>query len=150
MESIFGAKFKINGHRTGCVRYVGGYRVLFERCFAENTLEKIEKIDWEDVTVEQMQEGEPPCILPAGYTFTVKDLRYIREYDCFEATLEAGRQCWGDVTPYQAQIAELNAAAAAQAAQLAEKDAQLAQKDGEIAAMEDAGTAARILLGEAE
>lgn len=157
-EGQFGANYKINGHRiSGVSRYGQEYRILFERYFEENTLEEIEKIDWEHVTVEQLRGNYPAIGLPEGYTFVVKDLTYIKAYDSFEITLEADKQYWGDVTPYQAQIAELTAASEAKDSELSEKNAliaekaqQIAQKDSKIAEMADAEQAAKILLGEAD
>ena len=85
---------------------------LFERCFEENTLEEIEKIDWSHVTVKTLDANYPPCSLPEGYSFVVKDIQYIKCYDSFEVTIEVDKQYWGDVTPYQAQIDGLTASAA--------------------------------------
>ncbi len=133
-QGSFGAKYKINGHRTGGVQSRGKeYRILFERCFSENSLEEIEQIDWAHVTVEQLAENYPACSLPEGYGFTVKNIAYIRDYDSFEVTLEAGKQYWGDVTPYQAQIESLSAAVTAQSAQLASKDAAITDLSAQLA-----------------
>ena len=134
-EGQFGANYKINGHRiSGVSRYGQEYRILFERYFEENTLEEIEKIDWEHVTVEQLRENYPAIGLPEGYTFVVKDLTYIKAYDSFEITLEADKQYWGDVTPYQAQVEELTASIEGKTAELAAKDEQLAKKEEALAA----------------
>lgn len=134
-EGQFGANYKINGHRiSGVSRYGQEYRILFERYFEENTLEEIEKIDWEHVTVEQLRENYPAIGLPEGYTFVVKDLTYIKAYDSFEITLEADKQCWGDVTPYQARVEELTASIEGKTAELAAKDEQIAKKDEALAA----------------
>lgn len=134
-EGQFGANYKINGHRiSGVSRYGQEYRILFERYFEENTLEEIEKIDWEHVTVEQLRENYPAIGLPEGYTFVVKDLTYIKAYDSFEITLEADKQYWGDVTPYQARVEELTASIEGKTAELAAKDEQLAKKDEALAA----------------
>lgn len=131
-QGRFGANYSVNGHRTSGERRVDfnkGYSFLFERCFEENTLEEIEKIDWSHVTVKTLDANYPPCSLPD----------------------------WGDVTPYQAQIAELTAASEAKDSELSEKNAliaektqQIAQKDSKIAEMADAEQAAKILLGEAD
>ena len=136
--SYYGIKWRINGHRVGyCHRFGDVYHVVFERCFEENALESVENIDWTNVEVKEVRPGEDACILPVGYTFAVQD--------------------WGDVTPYQAQIAELAAASEAKDNELSEKNAliaekeqQIAQKDSKIAEMADAEQAAKILLGEAE
>lgn len=136
-QGRFGANYSVNGHRTSGERRVDfnkGYSFLFERCFEENTLEEIEKIDWSHVTVKTLDANYPPCGLPEGYSFVVKDIQYIKCYDSFEVTIEVDKQYWGDVTPYQAQIDELTASAEEKDSQLAEKDEQLAKKDEALAA----------------
>lgn len=156
--SHYGIKWRINGHRVGyCHRFGDVYHVVFERCYEENTLESVESIDWTNVEVKEVRSGEEPCVLPAGYTFAVQDITYEKSSNAFVVILTADKQYWGDVTPYQAQIAELTAASEAKDTELsektaliAEKDQQIAQKDSEIAAMADAEQAAKILLGEAD
>ena len=158
-QGRFGANYSVNGHRTSGERRVDfnkGYSFLFERCFEENTLEEIEKIDWSHVTVKTLDANYPPCSLPEGYSFVVKDIQYIKCYDSFEVTIEVDKQYWGDVTPYQAQIAELTAASEAKDSELSEKNAliaekaqQIAQKDSKIAEMADAEQAAKILQDDA-
>ena len=153
-QGQFGANYSVNGHRTSGERRVDfnkGYSFLFERCFEENTLEEIEKIDWSHVTVKTLDANYPPCSLPEGYSFVVKDIQYIKCYDSFEVTIEVDKQYWGDVTPYQAQIAELTAVSEAKDSELSEKNAliaekaqQIAQKDSKIAEMADAEQAAKI------
>lgn len=157
-SGYYGVSYKINGHRIGHImRLDNEYHLVFERCYEENTLEEIEKIDWQHVVVEPVRENYPACDLPEGYSFVVKDINYLRNTDGFEVILEVDKQYWGDVTPYQAQIAELTAASEAKDSELseknaliAEKDQQIAQKDSKIAEMADAEQAAKILLGEAE
>lgn len=40
MSGFYGVNYKINGHRVGVVHALAGeYRVIFERCYEENTLE---------------------------------------------------------------------------------------------------------------
>lgn len=156
--SYYGINWRINGHRVGCCHRFGDvYHVVFERCFEENTLEAVENIDWTNVEIKEVRPGEDTCILPAGYTFVVQDITYEKNSNAFVVALAADKQYWGDVTPYQAQIAELTAASAVKDNELseknaliAEKDQQIAQKDGKIAEMADAEQAAKILLGEAE
>lgn len=153
-ESQFGAIYSVNGHRTSGVHhhdFKKGYTILFERCFEENSLEEIEKIDWSQVTVVKLRDNYPDFDLPEGYSFVVKDITYSLNYDSYEVTLEVDKQCWGDVTPYQAQIDELTASAAEKDSQLAAKDAELAQKESEIAALEqdkqESGAVALALVG---
>lgn len=136
-QGQFGANYKINGHRISGVRRSGTeYCILFERYFEENTLEEIEKIDWEHIIVEQIREDYPTIGLPEGYSFTVKDLRYIMAYDSFEVVLEADRQYWGDVAAYQSQIDTLTET--------------VAQKNNALTETEEALTAANALLAEIE
>lgn len=156
--SHYGIKWRINGHRVGyCSRFGDVYHVVFERCYEENTLESVESIDWTNIEVKEVRPNEDPCILPAGYTFAVQDITYEKISNAFVVILTADKQYWGDVTPYQAQIAELTAASEAKDSELSEKNAliaekeqQIAQKDSKIAEMADAEQAAKILLGEAE
>ena len=55
MSGFYGVNYRINGHRVGFVQALNGvYRVIFERCYEENTLEAVEAIDWQNVTVEQV------------------------------------------------------------------------------------------------
>lgn len=64
-QGQFGANYSVNGHRTSGERRVDfnkGYSFLFERCFEENTLEEIEKIDWSHVTVKTLDANYPPAV----------------------------------------------------------------------------------------
>ena len=157
--SFYRAKWRINGHRVGSLYRNGrdGYCVIFERCYEENTLENIEGIDWTRVRIDPISEDTAKCDLPDGYAFTAEDIQYSKSTDAFVVMLKVDKQYWGDVTPYQAQIAELTAASEAKDSELSEKNAliaekaqQIAQKDSKIAEMADAEQAAKILLGEAD
>ena len=131
----YGVSYKINGHRIGHILRLGKeYHLVFERCYEENTLEEIEKIDWQQVIVEPVRENYLACDLPEGYSFVVKDINYLRNTDSFEVILEVDKQYWGDVTPYQAQVEALTASVEGKTAELAEKDEQLAKKDEALAA----------------
>ena len=56
MSGFYGVNYRINGHRVGFVQALNGvYRVIFERCYEENTLEAVEAIDWQNVKVEQVR-----------------------------------------------------------------------------------------------
>lgn len=141
--SIFGANYKINGHRTGDVLRspLGAdmrseFKVRFERCFAENTLEAIESIDWQTVTTTTLRPDYPACILPEGYSYTVENIEYERNNDAFVVTLILGKQHYGDVTAYQSQIDTLTET--------------VAQKDSALTEKEEALTAANALLAEIE
>ena len=109
MSDAYGVKYRINGHRTGFVQVLGGtYRIIFERYYEENTLEAIEAIDWKNVTVEKVRTDCPACPLPEGYTFTVQGIGYDMQ-GYFTVILKTDKQYWGDVTPYQEQLAAANA-----------------------------------------
>ena len=138
MSGLYGVNYKINGHRVGCVAALpDGYHVKFERCYEENTLETIETINWQNVSVEQVRQDHPACPLPEGYSFGVVRIDYEMSSECFTVVLKAGKQYWGDVTSYQAQIDDLTAS--------------LSGKDAEIAALEQdkqaSGAVAQTLAG---
>lgn len=80
----YGVSYKINGHRIGHILRLGKeYHLVFERCYEENTLEEIEKIDWQQVIVEPVRENYPACDLPEGYdwkVYSVNDVVVRKEY----------------------------------------------------------------------
>ena len=101
MSGFYGVNYRINGHRVGFVQALNGvYRVIFERCYEENTLEAVEAIDWQNVTVEQVRTDYPACPLPEGYTFSVQEIEYTKQ-GYFTVILKTDKQHWGDVTPYR-------------------------------------------------
>ena len=125
--SLYGDKFKIGGLSCGLVlrgSSNGEYRVVFEREFA--SLEEIEALEWDPPTLE----GE--CILPAGYGFTVKDIQYSAATRSYQVVLQVGAQYLGDVTGYQAQVAELQGTIQTQQNTIAEKDSTIAQQEETI------------------
>ena len=120
--SLYGNKIQIDGVSCGLVMrgsVNGQYLVVFERELA--TLEQVEAIHWERPTIE----GD--CILPAGYGFTVSDIRYSDATRSYTVVLQVGKQYLGDVTAYQSQVAELESTVAQQRAELQEKDDTIAQ-----------------------
>ena len=136
-NSYYGVKYKINGHRVGNVFVLSSeYHVTFERCYSENTLESVEAIDWENVTVEQVRTDCPACPLPEGYSFTVKAIQYDMNTQSIKAILKTDKQYWGDVTPYQAQIESLTATVAEKNAQLTESEENLAVANAQLAELE--------------
>lgn len=160
-------EFKVNGHRCSYIsspNLNGRYHLHLDREWPENTIEAIEQVDWSKITVEKARDDAMRCWLPDGYTFRLEDISYLNGDKTYVVSVRTDKQSYGDVTPYQAQIESLNATVTEQTAQIAdkdaqleekdvqleEKDAQLAEKDSEIAAMADAETAAKILLGEVE
>lgn len=120
--SLYGNKIQIDGVSCGLVMrgsVNGQYLVVFERELA--TLEQVEAIHWERPTIE----GD--CILPAGYGFTVSDIRYSAATRSYTVVLQVGEQYLGDVTAYQSQVAQLESTVAQQRAELQEKDETIAQ-----------------------
>ena len=110
MSDAYGVKYRINGHRTGFVQVLGGtYRIIFERYYEENTLEAIEAIDWKNVTVEKARTDAMKCPLPDGYTFRLERISYLDGDKIYVVTVRTDKQSYGDVTPYQEQLAAANA-----------------------------------------
>lgn len=137
MSGFYGVNYRINGHRVGFVQALNGvYRVIFERCYSENTLESVEAIDWKNVTVEQIRTDCPACPLPEGYAFTVKAIQYDMNTQSIKVIIKADKQYWGDVTPYQAQIESLTATVAEKNAQLTESEENLAAANAQLAELE--------------
>ena len=125
--SLYGSKFKIGGLSCGLVlrgSVNGEYRVVFEREYA--SLEQIEALNWDPPTIE----GE--CVLPAGYGFTVKDIQYSAATRSYTVVLQVAEQYLGDVTGYQAQVAELQGTIQTQQNTIAEKDSTIAQQEETI------------------
>ena len=137
MSGFYGVNYRINGHRVGFVQALNGvYRVTFERCYSENTLESVEAIDWKNVTVEQIRTDCPACPLPEGYAFTVKAIQYDMNTQSIKVIIKADKQYWGDVTPYQAQIESLTATVAEKNTQLTESEENLAAANAQLAELE--------------
>lgn len=111
----------------------GRYRIVFEREFA--SLEDIEAINWAHPTIEHTNPRCPNELgLPEGYGFTVEGISYDYSAKSYIVELSVASQYLGDVTQYQSQISELQAAAT-------EKDATISQQAATIEALEAAGTA---------
>ena len=124
--SLYGSKIRIDGVPCGLVMrgsVNGQYLVVFERELA--TLEQVEAISWEKPTIE----GE--CILPAGYGFTVSDIRYSAATRSYTVVLQVGEQYLGDVTGYQSQVAQLEDTVARQKEEIRQKEDTLAQLENE-------------------
>ena len=120
--SLYGSKIQIDGVPCGLVMrgsVNGQYLVVFERELA--TLEQVEAISWDRPAIE----GE--CILPAGYGFTVSDIRYSAATRSYTVVLQVAEQYLGDVAGYQSQVEELQSTVAGQRAELQEKDETIAR-----------------------
>ena len=127
--SLYGDKFKIGGLTCGLIlrgSANGEYRAVFEREYA--FLEQIEALEWDPPTIE----GE--CILPAGYGFTVKDIQYSAATRSFTVVLQVKEQYLGDVTGYQAQVAELQGVLQSQQNTIDSQAAALAEQESTIEA----------------
>lgn len=141
--SNFGESWRIDGIAAAYVTRGsenGVYQVLFERCHAE--LPAIEAIRWDRPTVEALRPDVAGMVgLPAGCGFTVTDITYDHISQSYTVTVQVAEQYLGDVTGYQAQVAELEgqvSQAQAQAeealAQAETAEAAAAEKDETIAA----------------
>ena len=120
--SLYGSTIQIDGVPCGLVMrgsVNGQYLVVFERELA--TLEQVEAIGWDRPTIE----GE--CILPAGYGFTVSDIRYSAATRSYTVVLQVGEQYLGDVAGYRSQVEELQSTVAGQRTELQEKNETIAR-----------------------
>ena len=125
--SLYGSKFKIGGLSCGLVlrgSVNGEYRAVFEREYA--SLEQIEALNWDPPTIE----GE--CVLPAGYGFTVKDIQYSAATRSYTVVLQVAEQYLGDVTGYQAQVAELQGTITEQTGTIQTQQNTIAQQEETI------------------
>ena len=130
--SLYGSKCQIGGLSCGLVlrgSVNGEYRVVFEREFA--SLEQIEALNWDPPFIE----GE--CILPAGYGFEVRDIQYSANIRSYTVVLQVAEQYLGDVTGYQAQVAELQGTITEQAGTIQTQQNTIAEKDSTIAQQEE-------------
>lgn len=115
--SLYGKSVEISGIPCSLITRGtknGEYLVIFEREFA--SLEQIEAINW------RRPKLSGPCELPVGYGFDVKNIEYSMGTKSYAVTLTVREQYLGDVTGYQARVAELEGAVAEQTASIQEKD----------------------------
>ena len=113
----------------------GKFRALFERELA--SLEQIEAIHWDMPQIAGDSAG-----LPAGCGYQVDDITYAHATCTYHVTFHVLTQYLGDVSGYQAQVAQLetdlesaheDTAAAQQEAQQAREAAQAAQQEAQAA-----------------
>lgn len=139
--SLYGKKWLIDGLPAGIIMRSnpsnGRYTVVFEQEFA--SLEQIEAVNWDKPTVEYIGPHGSEDGLPEGYGFEVEDIRYRSSTKSFDVILKTASQYLGDVTGYQDQIDQLEAASAekddtisAQASQIQEQTAALQEKEATI------------------
>lgn len=112
--SLYGKKWLIDGLPAGIIMRSnpanGRYTVVFEREFA--SLEQIEAGNWDKPTVEYIGPHGSEDGLPEGHGFEVEDIRYRSSTKSFDVILKTASQYLGDVTGYQDQIDQLEAASA--------------------------------------
>ena len=122
--SLYCNNIQISGVTCGMVmRGIsnGKYLAVFEREFA--SLEDIEAIPWDKPDIQGA------CILPAGYGYTVADIRYSSATRSYTVELQVAQQYLGDVAGYQAQVSDLES-------QVAQKDATITQQAQELESKE--------------
>lgn len=132
--SLYGARWKFDGVAAAFVTRGGGsgqYRVVFEREYAE--LPAIEAINWSQPVMEALTDAEE-LGLPEGYGFQVEGITYDSGSRSYTVILQTDRQYWGDVTGYQAQIAELQAQTAEAQRQAEAAEASLTAREHALAA----------------
>lgn len=131
----YGKHWIIDGVTAGPINFSypqnGYYTVLFEREYA--TLEQIEGINWAQPTIQHIWGGTEAG-LPEGYGFEVVGIEYDSACRTYHVKLKTARQYLGDVTGYQAQIAELEAAAAEKDSTITVQTAQLVEAKEDLAA----------------
>ena len=123
VPAAFVTRSAVNGH----------YCMTCER--EEASLEQIEQVNWSHPTVQRLADREDELGLPEGYGFELTDIRYQHSGRYFVAEVRTASQYLGDVSGYEAQIAELNAKLAERQAAL---EAQTAQADAAVSSMEAA------------
>ena len=127
----------INGVKAGLIMgpkiYDNGcYSVDFSREHA--TLEQIEAINWARPTIEYVGPHNSEPGLPEGYGFDVKSIEYISGIRVYRVHLKTASQYLGDVTGYQAQISELESAAAEKDNTISEQATQIQEQSDALAA----------------
>ena len=106
VPAAFVTRSAVNGH----------YCITFER--EESSLEQIEQINWSRPAIRRLTDRQDELGLPEGYGFELTDVRYQHAGRYFVAEVRTASQYLGDVSAYQAQIAERNEKLAEQQAAL--------------------------------
>ena len=86
-------------------------------------MEQIEQINWSVPAIRCLTDQEDELGLPEDYGFELTDIRYQHSGRCFVAEVRTVSQYPGNVSGYEAQIAELNSQLAEQQAALETKPA---------------------------
>lgn len=123
IPAAFVTRSAVNGH----------YCITFER--EEASLEQIEQINWSHPAIRRLTDREDELGLPEGYGFELTDIRYQHSGRYFVAEVRTASQYLGDISGYEAQIAELSRQLAEQQAAL---EAKTAQVDAAVSSMEAA------------
>ena len=125
----------------------GKFRALFERELA--SLEQIEAIHWDMPQIAGDSAG-----LPAGCGYQVDDIAYVHATRTYHVSFHVQTQYLGDVSGYQAQVAQLETdlAAAQEEASSAQAAAETAQQEitaleGSLATAQAGAEQAEILAG---
>ena len=104
--AFYGKHYKIGDLYCGYVHRSGAhgqtYEIIFEREYA--SLEQIETIDWEHLTVETLPTASVPCPLSADYAYKLIKIDYNSDCRYYTASVQMARRLWGDVTGYQDEI----------------------------------------------
>lgn len=135
---MHGRKVRVNGLVCGLILReagnTGGYELVFER---ENaTLEQLEAVDWTRPEMEYLS-GYSGTKLPEGYGYELVNMAYHHNDKTWRVRLAVGTQYYGDVTGYQEQVAQLEAAAAEREETIASQSAEIEAKSAEIAARDE-------------
>lgn len=146
------AEFKVNGHRCSYISVPhldGTYKLVFDREWEENTIESLECVDWTRIEVQKLRENTVKCWLPEGYTFQLERITYRDGDRAYEVHVKTDKQCYADVTGYQAKIDEqktkINSLAATnmeQRSTIAELTEALAEADELVISLYEAQAAA--------
>ena len=131
----FGKSWKIDGVIAGYIHGPGSkdtYTVLFERELAE--LADIEKINWDKPVIERLNAWSNERGLPEGCGFKVENITYEHGVKSYKVELSVDKKYWGDVTGYQAQVAELQTTVTEQAAVIQTQETELETKESTIQA----------------
>ena len=127
--SLYGETWRIDGVSAGMIlrgSANGHYKVVIEREFAE--LAQIEAIHWENPSVEHLRTDRPEEMgLPEGYGFRVVDITYDNAARSYTVELQTAEQYLGDVTGYQAQVAQMQTQVEELTRQAAAAQAQVQQ-----------------------
>lgn len=131
--SLYGETWRIDGVSAGMIlrgSANGHYKVVIEREFAE--LPQIEAIHWEKPAVEHLRTDRPQEEgLPEGYGFQVVDITYDSTSRSYTVEVQTASQYLGDVTGYQAQVAQMQSQMEELTRQAAAAQTQVEQADRE-------------------